>query len=140
MTALLIDTDVPEKASSFSMISEYGAAAGAICYQDALMVVDANGNFAPGTTALGLVAAGRCGEFVDNTGGAAGDLNVRVKSGIFRFANEGTDMVLAAQVGEDCFIFDDGTVAATNGGATRSTAGRVYEVDADGVWVAISYP
>jgi len=129
MTALAIDTDVPEKASSFSMISEYGVAAAAVCYQGALMVVDANGNFAPGTAATGLVAAGRCGEFVDNTGGGAGDLNVRVKSGIFRFANEGGDMVLATQVGEDCFIFDDGTVSATNGGGAQSVAGRVYEVD-----------
>ncbi|MHA1572375.1 MAG: hypothetical protein ACTSX8_00115 [Alphaproteobacteria bacterium] len=140
MTALAIDTDVPEKASSFSMISEYGAAAAAVCYQGALMVVDANGNFAPGTAVTGLVAAGRCGEFVDNTGGAAGDLNVRVKSGIFRFANDGADPIPATQVGEDCFILDDATVSATNGGATQSTAGRVYEVDADGVWVAISYP
>jgi hypothetical protein len=138
MTALAIDTDVPEKASSFSMISEYGVAATAVCYQGALMVVDANGNFAPGTATTGLVAAGRCGEFVDNTGGGAGDLNVRVKSGIFRFLNSAGDAIPATQVGEDCFIEDDATVSATSAG--QSIAGRVYEVDADGVWVAISYP
>lgn len=138
--ALSADTSVPEKASAFSMINEYGAAAAVLCYQGALIVVDANGNFAPATTATGLVAAGRCEEQVDNSTGAAGDLNVRVKSGIFRFANDGVDTVPATQVGEDCFIVDDETVAATNGGATRSTAGRVYEVDADGVWVAIGYP
>ena len=140
MPALTADTSIPEKASAFSMINEYGTAAAAVCYQGALVVVDANGNFAPGTTALNLVGAGRCEEFVDNSGGAAGDLTVRVKSGIFRFSNSAGDPIPATQVGETCFIEDDNTVSATNGGATQSAAGRVYEVDADGVWVAIAYP
>lgn len=140
MAALTKDTSVPEKASAFSMINEYGAAANAVAFQGSLIVVDANGDFDKGTTATGLVAAGRCEEAVDNTGGSAGDKTIRAKSGIFRFANSGVDAIPATQVGEDCFIEDDATVAATNGGATRSVAGRVYEVDSDGVWVAIGYP
>lgn len=40
-------------------------------------------------------------------------------------------------MGADCFIVDDQTVAKTNGTNTRSRAGIVAAVDADGVWVQI---
>ena len=38
-------------------------------------------------------------------------------------------------MGSDCYIVDDQTVAKTNGGATRCVAGKVWDVDAEGVWV-----
>ena len=43
--------------------------------------------------------------------------------------------VQVPDIGKDCFIVDDQTVAKTNGANTRSRAGKVFDVDADGVWV-----
>jgi hypothetical protein len=40
-------------------------------------------------------------------------------------------------IGNDCYIVDDQTVAKTNGTATRSIAGKIRAVDAQGVWVEI---
>ena len=45
------------------------------------------------------------------------------------------DAITLADIGKDCFIVDDQTVAKTDGAGTRSRAGRVFDVDADGVWV-----
>jgi hypothetical protein len=40
-----------------------------------------------------------------------------------------------ADVGKQCYLVDDQTVAKTDGTNTRSPAGFVRDVDADGVWV-----
>ena len=61
-----------------------------------------------------------------------------MRRGCFRFANSvAADLIALADIGADCFIVDDQTVAKTNGGATRSIAGKIRDVDADGVWVQI---
>ncbi|MDO8932929.1 MAG: hypothetical protein Q7U97_11085 [Rhodocyclaceae bacterium] len=110
-------------------------AASTTIYQGSLVVISA-GYAAPGSTAAGLVAAGRAEETV--TAVAAGDASVRVKTGSFKFANSAAgDAIAQADVGADCYIVDDQTVAKTNGTNTRSRAGHVVAVDADGVWVQI---
>jgi hypothetical protein len=103
----------------------------------ALVATSAAGLAQPGATALNLVAAGRAEEMVDNTGGAASALTVQVRRGCFQFKNLGADPVVQADWGKDCFIHDDETVAKTNGGNTRSIAGKVRGVDSGGVWVEI---
>lgn len=90
----------------------------------------------PGSTALNLRAVGRAEDTVDNTGGAAGAMNVPVTRGVFRFANSAAgDAITRAEYGLDCYVVDDQTVAKTDGAGTRSKAGIVRDVDADGVWV-----
>lgn len=111
--------------------------AGAVIYAGALVALDANGWLVPGATATTLKARGRAEERVDNTGGADGAVIARVATGVFRFANLGADPVARADIGNDCFIVDDQTVAKTNGTNTRSKAGRVVELDSAGVWVEI---
>jgi hypothetical protein len=75
-------------------------------------------------------------ETVDNTYGQAGDKTVTVRPGIYAWANSsGGDAITQAQVGSDCYIVDDQTVAKTDGTGTRSKAGTVLAVDSDGVWV-----
>jgi hypothetical protein len=111
-------------------------AANAKIFAGALVVIDA-GFAKPGATALNLLAQGRAEETVDNTGGAAGAASVRVRAGTFLFKNLGADPVVQADLGKDCFIVDDETVAKTNGANTRSRAGVVREVGAGGVWVEI---
>ena len=52
------------------------------------------------------------------------------------FANSASaDLISLADIGADCYIVDDQTVAKTSGTNTRSVAGKVFDVDADGVWV-----
>ena len=45
------------------------------------------------------------------------------------------DLITTADIGADCYVVDDQTVAKTNGGGQRSVAGKIFDVDAQGVWV-----
>jgi hypothetical protein len=100
------------------------------------MVVLAAGLAAAATTATGLVAVGVAEEFVDNSAGAASDLNVPVRKGVFHFANSAAaDEIALDDVGGNCYIVDDQTVALTDGTSTRSVAGKIVDVDSTGVWV-----
>jgi hypothetical protein len=111
-------------------------AANAVIFAGALVVATATGFAAPGSTATGLTYLGRADQSADNTGGADGDVSVLVRrKKAFRFANSGVDAVTQASLGRACYIVDDETVAATNGTNTRSAAGLVVGLDADGVWV-----
>ena len=47
------------------------------------------------------------------------------------------DAITRAEIGDVCYIVDDETVAKTNGTSTRSAAGTIRDVDAQGVWVEI---
>ena len=108
-------------------------------YKGGIAVLDADGWGKPGATATGLLAAGRFEEQVDNTGGANGALTVEVKAGVFQWANSaGADEITRAEIGDDCYIVDDQTVAKTDGTSTRSKAGKIADVDTDGVWVRIA--
>jgi len=115
-------------------------AASTICYQGGLAVLNA-GYAEPGSTDTGLLAAGRFEETKDNSAGSNGALSVLVKEGDFWFANSAsTDLIAQADVGADCYIVDDQTVAKTSGTNTRSRAGKVLRVDtALGVLVRIGF-
>ena len=105
------------------------------------IVVLAAGFAEPGTTALGLVALGRAEEQVDNTSGAAGARNVRVRRGVFLWTNSpaGADLIAEANIGEPCYIVDDNTVALTSATSTRSVAGTIHDIDSQtgNVWVEV---
>lgn len=110
-------------------------AAAALVYAGALVV--RNGSYAePGSEAPGLFAIGRAEGRADNSDGANGDISVLVRRGCFRFANSaGADAIALADVGRACFVVDDQTVAKTSDGGARSVAGRIADVDAQGVFV-----
>lgn len=135
MTALAKDRLTPRRAGEDLADP---VAADAVIYAGALIVLGATGYAAPGSTALNLVARGVAQEAVDNTGGADGDLTVRSRRGVFRFANDGTDTIDRTHIGGTAYIVDDQTVAATDGTGTRSAAGTIVDVDVDGVWVEIA--
>lgn len=104
-------------------------------WQGSLVMVDA-GYLKPGAAATGKFAAGMACATVDNSAGAAGDKSVEVKPGVFRWANSASgDLIAQADVGKQCYIVDDQTVALTNGSSTRSVAGLIVGVDSIGVWV-----
>jgi carbonic anhydrase/acetyltransferase-like protein (isoleucine patch superfamily) len=95
----------------------------------------------PGAVAVGLIVRGLAQEQADNSAGAAGDVTVESQPGVFPFANSAAgDAITRAEIGDDCYIVDDSTVAKTNpGGNTRSVAGKIVDVDAKGVWVRIGF-
>jgi len=133
MPALTKERDTIERDGSLLSLS---IAAAVVCFAGAIAARDANGNATPGATATTIRGVGRVAETVDNSGGVAGDDVVPIEKGIFRFGNSAsTDEITAADIGNDCFIVDDQTVAKTDGTSTRSVAGVVFDVDSSGVWV-----
>lgn len=135
--ALTKDRNTPRRLEPAERIFDMAAATE--IFAGALTALDASGNATPGATATDLTAAGVAQEHVDNSSGSAGDKTVKVRRGVFRFKNSaGADEITAAEIGSDCYIVDDETVAKTDGTATRSVAGKVYDVDAQGVWVEIT--
>lgn len=118
---------------------EFPVAAGAVCFTGGIAVFAGSATAVqPATTALNLRVAGVFEERANNTGGAAGAITAKVRRGVFRFRNSAAaDAITLADVGNSCFIVDDETVARTNGSNTRSAAGVVRAVDAQGVWVQI---
>lgn len=112
-------------------------AADVLCFAGAIAVMNASGYAEPASTATGLTALGVFHHYQDNAGGADGDQVVEIERGCFHFANDGGDPIDRTMIGSICYLVDDQTVAATDGGTTRSAAGVVDDIDDAGVWVLI---
>ena len=133
MAALTAERDTKKKEGDFRVIP---IAASTKIYQGALVAVNGSSYGVPGSVATTLRGAGRAEETVDNTGGSAGDKSISVRRGIFQYGNSASsDAIALKDIGKDCYIVDDQTVALTNGSSTRSIAGTIHDVDANGVWV-----
>lgn len=116
----------------------HSVAAGENCFAGTIAVMNATGFAEPGSTATGLVALGVFSKQYDNSAGADGDMVAEIERGHFQFANsEGADEITITDIGSDCYIVDDQTVALTDGTSTRSRCGVIDDVDAGGVWVRI---
>lgn len=94
----------------------------------------------------GTRVIGVCCETLDNSAGSNGLLStglearVRTERGTFRFVNSATTLaVTVADIGELCYAVDDQTVARSSGAAAAAypVAGRIVDVDSDGVWVEV---
>ena len=70
---------------------------------------------------------------VDNSAGSNGEKSVILQEGVYSFANHD---LTQANLGEDCYVKDDQTVAATV--ANNITAGKLIQYEsASAVWVLI---
>ncbi len=106
-------------------------------FQGGILAIESTtGRLVPGATATTLIAVGIKGK--DDQLSVAADEDIEAESGIFKLANSAGDAIAATSEGQDCFIEDDQTVAATDGGTTKSRAGKIVKVDTDGVWVQIA--
>ncbi|MEP2705224.1 MAG: hypothetical protein ABJQ71_01190 [Roseibium sp.] len=133
MTALATDRRTPERNGDHR---EFPLAAATLLYAGSMAALNASGELVPMSTSTTLTSVGRSEARADNSTGAAGDITGRIKSGIFRFANSAAaDEITDTDIGATCYGVDDQTVAKTDGTATRSVAGKVFDVDAQGVWV-----
>lgn len=97
------------------------------------------GFYGPAATGTGKRIVGRAAQSVDNTGGAAGAVNVDVhffyERDLFLLANSGTNACVAANRETLCYAEDDQTVG--NLATGMSAAGIIYDVTSEGVWVEI---
>lgn len=133
MTALSKDRNT---AHAQGDVQSYPMLAAKFAYAGGIAVLDASGWCKPAVTGTGLVCVGRFEQHVDNSDGASGDLAVKVRAGVFRYANSAdADAITKAEIGDNCYLVDDQTVAKTDGAGTRSIAGRIMQIDAQGVWV-----
>lgn len=81
-----------------------------------------------------LRVLGRSEEYVDNSAGVAGAKSCPVKRGIFGFANSSSTQAISdLHVGRPCYAVDNQTVALRNPTGEYPYAGRVYDVDSDGL-------
>lgn len=134
--ALMKGRDTPARSGD---TSEFPVKGGVNIHPGALVALDASDLAVPMSTAATLVGVGRAEHAADNTGGADGDLMIRVGRRIYKYKNSAdADLITRADIGDDCYGVDDETVAKTNGTNTRSKAGKIHDVDSDGVWVKFS--
>lgn len=134
MTAIATERDTQRrdgKAAAYPVLAATKVLAGT------LVALTAAGYAQGGVVATTLKAVGVADETADNTAGASGDIKVKTrKDGWFRFANSAAgDLISIADIGNNCYIVDNQTVAKTDGAASRSVAGKIRDVAADGVWI-----
>ena len=139
MAALTANRDTQARYHAAGQAYDFAPVASDEFYIGALVAIDsADGKLKPAATSTTLTAIGRCEERYTAPVAVPSDKTVGVLSGTFKFANSAAaDLIATTEIGLDCYIVDDQTVAKTNGGATRSVAGKVVGVDSDGVWVAV---
>jgi len=115
-----------------------GLAASVHVYQYALIAINQAGNLVPASADASLHVVGVAPDERDNSAGIAGALSLAPERGTFYFANSATtDAVSDADIGRDCYVVDDNTVARTSNGGARPRAGTVVGVDDFGVAVEV---
>lgn len=104
-------------------------------WQGSMVAVDtADGLLKKVTASTTLKIVGvSCREF-DTTGVAAEDCLIPVDHGTFGDFETagGGDTITANDIKKPCYGVDDDTVALTDGGGTRSLAGTIHDVTAEG--------
>jgi hypothetical protein len=115
---------------------EFPVAANTVLYTGGIGCINSSGYAVPGAATATLKAIGRIEEQANNTGGVAGAMRAKFRRGCFCFANSSAaDLIAITDIGANCYIVDDQTVAKTNGGSTRPVAGVIRDVEPKGVWV-----
>lgn len=112
----------------------HGMAASVTIYHGALVSVDTSGYARPARTST----TDRCIGFnwvakkVNGTTAGATKVEIRYDR-VLRCKNSSAgDLIAQKDVGADCYVVDDETVALTNGTNTRIRAGKIDHVAADG--------
>lgn len=135
MTATTQDRNTSHRDTQLLGVS---VAANTVIPAGVIVAANATGFAVNGLTSITITVLGISDTAVDNTGGVDGAQTILVRRGkAFKLANLAADPVTQASLGKPCYIADNQTIAATSGGNTRSVAGTVDGVEADGVWVKI---
>lgn len=138
MPALTSDRNTPLRGDQVSPRGRR-VAANATIYAGAIVAFNSAGFAVPAAAVAAHRIDGRAEEQVRG-GPTDGAATVLVRPGVFRFDNAtGADAVVQADLLNECFVVDDNTVARTNGGGTRPVAGRIIDIDPQGVWVRLGF-
>jgi hypothetical protein len=136
MTAITEQRDTRERHVTYTNLWDHLAASSHTFIKGGMVAINATGLLVMASSTAGEIPCGRCEENVVT--GAGNTRKVKFKSGVFKWANEGTAPVVQATVGRDCFVQDNATVRVSDD--TSSVAGKVVELDTDGVWVSQPFP
>jgi len=114
-----------------------GLATNQTIYAGTLAFISAAGLCVKGATSATLRSVGVFTAPYSSQGIADGVVMAEPAIGVFGpFANSAAgDQITAAEIGTDCYCVDDATVAKTSNANARSVAGKVWNVDATGVWI-----
>jgi hypothetical protein len=112
----------------------FPVAAATTIWGGSIVATDASGNAVGVTASTALKVWGRCEKQVKNTVaegvGAAGDLSVEVRQGVFAFAvGTGANALTKADVGRIVYASDDQTVNKTDNGGLWPAAGKFFGLD-----------
>lgn len=135
MSALTADRNTPRRDGV-----QFGdpVAAATTIYAGAMYALDASGNAVPAGTAGAGAARAVAEAQADNSAGAAGDITVQGRAGVFQFGNSASaDLIARADIGATAYVVDDQTVAKTDNSGARKAAGTIVDVDDVGVWVRV---
>jgi hypothetical protein len=121
---------IPMTARQDGEIFEYPIAATTHLYAGQAIGLDTAGNAVAMSLTTSLVAVGCCEEEINNTGAAAA-ANVKVRTGVFRWANHGS--ITKTSIGDVVYAYDDVSVQASSSSA--SAMGVMVDIDSLGVWV-----
>lgn len=145
MAALTNQRDTPHLSDPPVSMVDQAVKTNVKLFRGGIVVTDATGYGIPAATATGLICVGICDPqdaataVIDATGVASGGKIARVAEGCHRIGNSSAgDLIGQTEIGKVCYLVDDQTVAKTDGTGTRSKAGVVENVDAQGVWVRMS--
>ena len=115
----------------------FDVAASTKIYGGSLVSINAAGTAIPAADTASTKVVGVSDENVDNSGGSAADLSVKVRRGrAFKFKNSVTNAVAVAHLFTNVYVEDDETVASA-GGTNSIVAGKCIGIDSDGVWIEI---
>ena len=136
MTATTVSIRTPEKGVHpiGRMLPAYPVAAATLILAGVLVAINASGYLVEASADPTLRVIGRSEEEVNNSAGLAGAKTCRVKRGIFGWTNSSSTQAISdSHVGRPCYAVDNQTVALRNPTGQYPYAGRVYDVDSDGL-------
>ncbi len=109
-----------------------GAALSTTFYVGSIVMANAGGYITVGATATGQFVRGICTS-AKTSPASNGAVEVSWEEGDFELEG-GTagDAITVANIGDTVYIIDDNTVGATNGGSTRSEAGKLVAISPNG--------
>jgi hypothetical protein len=137
MTALTKDKNTLAKKRGRSI--NMSMAGSTEIFAGSIVCSDASGDAVPGSDTASIVTMGIADEGVDNSGGSAGELEIRVRKGTFELESSGGSVLTAADVGRVVYVLDDQTVVKVAGVSNGVKAGMLDSIDVESgkFWVTM---
>lgn len=136
MTATTESIRTPEKGNGplARTLPPFPVAASTTIRQGVMVAVNLSGYLVEASADSSLRVIGRSEEYIDNSAGAAGAKTCRVKRGVFGWVNSSSTQAISDKhIGRPCYAVDNQTVALRNPTGDYPYAGRIYDVDDDGL-------